>query len=415
MSFASYDRLFPTQDTVPKGGFGNLIALPFQGQAQKDGNTLFVDPQYIPYPDQWAFLSTLPKISPEQLSVCLSDLCENSDVGQLIEVSEEKPWPRRHSRKQLTKADLPIQARLMVSDMVYVDKQGFSQTALNAIKRLAAFPNPEFRLKQAMRLPVYRTPRVLHCSYEDDGFLGVPRGCLEPLTQLLDEFDIPAVLEDRRCAGRAIDLSFAGTLRPEQEPAAKALLAENIGVLSATTAFGKTVIGAYLIGRRKVNTLILAHSSALLEQWKNSLEQFLEIRKILPEQPKKRGREKKLRLIGQIGSGRNTRGGIVDIAIMQSLFEGKEKDVKNVYLSLADMDRNTGESLRAEVQDLAALREKGQFVYEDRYQLPYSVVECHPTVGTASAGAETGRFPWYRRPPNLSPPAQSENGPALAV
>lgn len=252
LSFASYDRLFPAQDTLPKGGFGNLIALPFQGQAQKEGNTLFIDSQYSPYPDQWAFLSTLPKISPEQLAACLSGLCENSDVGQLIEVSEEKPWPRKHGRKQLTKADFPIQARLMVSDMVYVDKQGFSQAALNAIKRLAAFPNPEFRMKQAMRLPVYRTPRVLHCSYEDDGFLGVPRGCLEPLTQLLEEFEVPAALEDQRCASRAIDVSFSGTLRPEQEPAAKALLAENIGVLSATTAFGKTVIGAWLIGQRRI-------------------------------------------------------------------------------------------------------------------------------------------------------------------
>lgn len=136
----------------------------------------------------------------------------------------------------------------MVSDMVYVDKQGFSQAALNAIKRLAAFPNPEFRMKQAMRLPVYHTPRVLHCSYEDDGFLGVPRSCLEPLAQLLDEFVVPAALEDQRCTGRTIDVSFAGALRLEQEPATKALLSKNNGVLSATTAFGKTVIGAYLIG-----------------------------------------------------------------------------------------------------------------------------------------------------------------------
>ena len=118
-------------------------------------------------------------------------------------------------------------------------------------------------------------------------------------------------------------------LRPEQEPAARALLDADTGVLSATTAFGKTVIGSYLIGQRKVNTLVLVQSSALLEQWKSSLEQFLNIHEVLPEPPKKRGRKKKQHLIGQIGSGKNTRSGIVDIATMQSLLEGGEKSVKS--------------------------------------------------------------------------------------
>ena len=102
-----------------------------------------------------------------------------------------------------------------------------------------------------------------------------------------------------------------------------------MGVLSATTAFGKTVIGAYLIEERKVNTLVLVHSSALLEQWRASLEQFLTIHEVLPELPKKRGRKKKRCLIGQVGAGKDTRGGIIDIAIMQSLFEGEEKEVKS--------------------------------------------------------------------------------------
>lgn len=330
LSFASYDRLFPAQDTLPKGGFGNLIALPFQGQSQENGNTLFVDALFSPYPDQWAFLSSLPKITPEQLAGCLSKLCaDGGDTGPLIETAEQKPWPGKREQRHLNQADFPIQARLMISNLIYVDKQGFSQTALNAVKRLAAFRNPEFYKKQAMRLRIYDTPRILDCSYEDEGFLGIPRGCMDSLAALLDALAVPFSLEDRRNAGRSIDVSFSGTLRPEQVPAAKALLSESIGVLSATTAFGKTVIGAYLIGQRKVNTLILVHSSALLEQWKFSLNQFLAIRAILPEPPKKRGRKKNQHLIGQIGSGKNTRSGIVDIAIMQSLFEGKEKEVKS--------------------------------------------------------------------------------------
>lgn len=330
LSFSSYDRLFPSQDTVPKGGFGNLIALPFQGQAQKDGNSLFVDDSFVPYPDQWAFLSSLPKITSDQLEACLQKLCCNGDMGELADAAEKQvPWQRKQTRQKLTRGDFPLQAKLAVSNLIYIEKKGFSQKALNVLKRIAAFPNPEFRSKQAMRMSVYGIPRVLDCGYEDDSYIGLPRGCIEVLLDMLDQYEVPAVLEDHRTYGHTIDVEFNGTLRAEQEPAAQALLAEDMGVLSATTAFGKTVIGAYLIGQRKVNTLILVQSSALLEQWKSSLEQFLDINEVLPELPKKRGRKKKQHLIGQIGSGKNTRSGIIDIAIIQSLFEGEEKTVKS--------------------------------------------------------------------------------------
>lgn len=330
LSFSSYDRLFPSQDTVPKGGFGNLIALPFQGQAQKNGNSLFVDEQFIPYADQWAFLSSLPKITPEQLEECLRKLCHDGDMGALADTEEKQvPWKRKRVRRKLTRADFPFQVNLTLSNLIYINKTGFSQSALNTIKRMAAFRNPEFRAKQAMRIPVYGTPRVLDCGYEDADYIGLPRGCMDALTELLEQHDIAVALDDLRYTGRTVDVSFKGALRAEQEPAARALLAEDIGVLSATTAFGKTVIGAWLIGQRKTNTLILVQSSALLQQWKTALEQFLDIREELPEPPKKRGRKKKLHLIGQIGAGKNTQSGIVDVAIMQSLFEGEEKSVKS--------------------------------------------------------------------------------------
>lgn len=255
-------------------------------------------------------------------------LCGNGETGVLLESVEPKPWPLRRKTPELHREDFPIQARLMISNLLYVDKYGFSQKALNTVKRLAAFRNPEFYKKQAMRLPVYNIPRVLDCSYEDPDFMGIPRGCFEPLKDLLDTYDTPYILADQRQPGQQISVAFRGELRQEQIPAAKALLSHDIGVLSATTAFGKTVVGAYLIGQRKVNTLILVHSSALLEQWKASLENFLDVQEPLPEQPKRRGRKKRIEQIGQIGAGKNTRGGIIDIAIMQSLFEGEEKDVK---------------------------------------------------------------------------------------
>lgn len=328
LRFESYDRLFPAQDTLPRGGFGNLIALPFQGKAQREGNTLFVDEAFDPYPDQWAFLSTLHRITPEELAEHLVRL-GGGELGTLLEPEEKKPWPVKRKAKELTRRDFPDQARLMVSQLLYVDKTGFSQKGLNTVKRLAAFRNPEFYKKQAMRLPVYQTPRVFDCSFEDRDFLGIPRGCKEALLDLLEAYLVPYTLEDQRQTGREIDVTFCGELRPEQRPAAEALLAHDTGVLSATTAFGKTVVGAYLIGQRKVNTLVLVHSSALLEQWKASLEQFLDIYEVLPELPRRHGRKKKIERIGQIGAGRNTRSGIIDIAIMQSLFEGDEKDVKS--------------------------------------------------------------------------------------
>lgn len=329
LSFSSYDRLFPTQDTVPKGGFGNLIALPFQGQAQRNGNTLFVNEQFVPHPDQWAFLFSLPQITPEQLSEYLIAAGGDGDIGVLADDSERTPpWQRKNVRKHLTRSDFPDRVNLIMTNLLYIEKTGFSQAALNVLKRLAAFSNPEFRSKQAMRLPIYGTPRILDCGYEDDTYIGLPRGCGELAAKLLEQYEVPVITEDRRYGGKVLDVSFSGTLRPEQEPAAQALLVEDSGVLSATTAFGKTVIGAYLIGQRKVNTLILVQSSALLEQWKSSLEQFLNIHEVLPELPKKRGRKKQRSLIGQIGAGKDTHSGIIDIAIMQSLFEGEEKDVK---------------------------------------------------------------------------------------
>lgn len=150
-------------------------------------------------------------------------------MGELAETEEQVPWQRKQGRTKLTRKDFPAQVTLAVSNLIYIEKSGISQTALNALKRLAAFPNPEFRAKQAMRLPVYGTPRVLDCGYEDDRYIGLPRGCVEALTELLDQCGVPTILEEHRTTGRSINVEFNGTLRAEQEPAARALLAEDMG------------------------------------------------------------------------------------------------------------------------------------------------------------------------------------------
>lgn len=329
--FSSYDRLFPNQDTMPKGGFGNLIALPFQGRAVMESqNSVFIDEDFRAYSDQWAYLSGIRKISAEQLEKWTALVCKNGELGELTKSDHAKPWETGKSAL-ISHIDFMRPVEIVQSNLLYIQKCGLSQPALNKIKRLAAFKNPDFYKAQAMRMPTYNKPRVIDTSEETADYLGIPRGCESRLTELLDEAEADYSFVDRRNQGTTIDVSFSGRLRDDQIPAADALLQCETGVLSATTAFGKTVIGAYLIGQRKVNTLILVHTSALLSQWKKSLEQFLTLPEELPELSKVRGRKRKASPIGQLGGGKNTLTGVVDIAIIQSLFEGKgaaERDVK---------------------------------------------------------------------------------------
>lgn len=320
LKMKSYDRLFPNQDTLPKGGFGNLIALPLQGKARRAGNSVFVDEQFEPWLDQWAFLSCMEKLNAEQLDSLVHTVCRGGELGELANSGEDdKPWDHPQPVK-IALTDFPKKVELTLADGIYINKNGVSNAALNKMKRLAAFRNPDFYKAQAMRLPTYNKPRVIDTSVDLSDYLKIPRGCLNALTEMLPEYDI----SDERNLGRSIDVSFDGELHDEQSLAAAAMLAHETGVLSATTAFGKTVVGAYLIGAIKVNTLILVHSSALLTQWKKALEQFLFINEPLAELPPKRGRRRMRSVIGLLGSGKNTLNGIVDIAIMQSMTDGDE-------------------------------------------------------------------------------------------
>lgn len=341
IKFNSYDRLFPNQDTMPNGGFGNLIALPLQGLARKNGNSLFVDSDFIPYPDQWAFLSCVPKLSADTVDGYIRQLCGNSELGILSSVDrddEQKPWEQKRLPQELSPLDFTNTVKIVKANMLHIDKSGISQNALNRIKRLGAFRNPDFYKSQAMRLPTYNKPRIIDTTEETSQYLSIPRGCEDDLLELLNSANAQYEIDDKRNPGNPIKVDFNGELRPEQDTAAKALLQHENGILSATTAFGKTVVGSYIISKKKVNTLILVHTSALLDQWKKSLSQFLTIDEPLPEQPKKRGRKKEISIIGQLGSTKNSLGGKIDIAIMQSLVSGDEiKDfVKDYGMVIVD-------------------------------------------------------------------------------
>ena len=329
----SYDRMFPNQDTMPKGGFGNLIALPLQGKARKEHNSEFVDDDFNSYPDQWEYLFQIKRITNEEIDSYLSKFHVQNELGELAS-EQEKPWEKMPDNP-LTALDFPTVVNVVEANLLYIEKAGISQKALNKIKRLAAFKNPDFYKSQAMRLPIYNKPRVIDISDETEQYICIPRGCKDSLTELITS---SIHYEDRRNSGNHINLHFNGELHEEQQLAADEILKYENGILSATTAFGKTVVASYLISERKVNTLILVHSSALLQQWQKSLSEFLIFEDELPEPHKKRGRQKKLSHIGQLGATKNTLNNIIDIAIMQSVVSNDEvKDfVKDYGMVIVD-------------------------------------------------------------------------------
>lgn len=294
--FSAYDRLFPNQDYMPKGGFGNLIALPLQGMARRRGNSVFVDENFVPYSDQWQVLSNVSRIDAEKLKEWTDILSVYSEPNDFESPAEEENR-KRPKGNGLTAEDFPPVVRIRVSDMIYVEKKELSERALWAIKRMGAYANPEFYKAQKMRLPTYDKPRYITVYEENDLCLAIPRGRIDRLRSLLKEAGAQFSMEDRRNAGTELDVAFQGTLRDEQEKAFAALSSRDIGVLSATTAFGKTVVGARMIAAKRCNTLVLVHTSALLNQWKSALTKFLSFSYALPEQPKKRGRKKELSYI----------------------------------------------------------------------------------------------------------------------
>jgi superfamily II DNA or RNA helicase len=338
LTFKSYDRFFPSQDTLPKGGFGNLIALPLQKAARENDHSVFLDEKFKPYEDQWGFLSGIRRLCEEEITVLIPRLIPGNELGTLRKDDEEAEKPWETERIRWSGNDFPQEVRLVKANMLYIEKAGISQRGLNVLKRLAAFKNPEFYKAQALRLPTYDKPRIISCSEETSVYLCLPRGCEVDVAGLLDEAGVRATWSDHTCPGRLINIAFKGNLREEQIPSTEAMLKHDIGVLSATTAFGKTVIAAKLIAERKVSTLVLTHRRQLLSQWTAKLTEFLEIDEALPVLEKKRGRKRKQSLIGQIGAGKSRPSGIIDVAIMQSLNNGDEVKalVKNYGMVIVD-------------------------------------------------------------------------------
>lgn len=307
----SYDRLFPNQDTMPQGGFGNLIALPLQKGPRQQDNSVFVDDQLIPWGDQWAFLASVRKIGRSHVERIVQHAERN---GRILGVrlppqddGDDEPWttpPSRHRKESPIVGELPETLEMVLGNEIYIAKHGLHAGLRNRLLRLAAFQNPEFYRTQAMRLSTYDKPRVIACAGDHANHIGLPRGCLDEVRQTLTDIGVRTVIRDERHAGRSLDVAFQGELRPEQNVAATAMLAHESGVLAATTAFGKTVVAAWLIAQRGVNTLVLVHRRQLLDQWIERLSTFLGV---------------PARSIGRIGGGRGRPSGLLDVATIQSL------------------------------------------------------------------------------------------------
>ena len=336
LSFKSYDRFFPNQDFMPAGGFGNLVALPLQGRARKEGNSVFVNDDFVPFTDQWTYLQDMKKMSAAEVEILVSRYYKEP-LGVLSKSSESTPWERPQPRA-MTKTDFPKGISIKRSSGIYIPTKGLSAKAINHLKRLAAFKNPEFYAKLGMRLPVYNLPRIISCSETTDDYLMLPRGCEEAAVDFFKGNGVEIGVEDKTYPGHRIDVGFKGSLYEEQQRAIDALEAHRCGTLYATTAFGKTVTAAALIAQKKVNTLILVHTKALLDQWRERLEEYLSTDFQPEQQTNGRGRRKKFQQFGALSSSENTLNGKIDIALLQSCMSDNEVKpfVRNYGMVIVD-------------------------------------------------------------------------------
>ena len=337
ISFKSYDRFFPNQDTLPEGGLGNLVALPLQGNARKNGNSVFVNEFFEPYPDQWEYLLNVRKLSEQALEELLKQNADTMSLGDLSKTSENKPWEVPVANK-IVQTDFTSEIVITKSNMLYITLNQLSSKVLNHLRRIASFRNPEFYSKQALRLSTYSTPRIISCAELTEEHLALPRGCEDAVVELLKEKGVAYRLDDKTNHGRKISIHFNGGLRKEQQEAVDTLTSNNTGILSATTAFGKTVAAIGIIAKRAVNTLILVHTKALLDQWVQRLEQFLIVDEIPKVEEGKRRRKQSLSPIGTLSSTGNKLHGIIDIALMQSCISDNEVKsfVKDYGMVIAD-------------------------------------------------------------------------------
>jgi superfamily II DNA or RNA helicase len=374
----SYDRLFPNQDTMPKGGFGNLIALPLQKAPRETGCSVFVDAELHPYPDQWTFLATIRPMDAHDIEPTILRAIGGGHPLDVTFIDDEDlatPWRRQGTSTMNLVGPMPKSLDLTLANLIYFEKAQLPQPLANRLIRLAAFQNPEFYKAQAMRISVWDKPRVIGCAENYPRHIGLPRGCFDAALSLLRDNGVATQLHDERFAGHPLNVEFTGKLRMDQEVAISAMLHHDHGVLCAPTAFGKTVVAAAIIARRR--TLVLVHRTELSKQWQERLQAFL-------------GVEKKF--VGTIGGGKSRPTGNIDIAVMQSLSRQGEVDelVENYGQVIVDECHHVG----AFSFDAILRRTKAKYVLgltatpiRRDGQQPIIFMQCGPIRHTAARPA----------------------------
>jgi superfamily II DNA or RNA helicase len=314
IGFDSYDRFFPSQDTMPSGGFGNLIALPLQRIPRRAGNSVFIDDDLTPYQDQWEFLGRVRLISTEDIAAVLRDNIPapkrktdqaDADVVEAeasIDMTEEK-----------IRGIYPGAIAFRYARHLEIGIRGLPSSLISAFRRTATFANPKFFELQRMRFSTWNTPRYI-CSTElsdDSDSMLLPRGLLSPCTQIADVAGANIEFTDLRSVTKRIPIKFTGVLLPPQKAALRALLSQESGVLVAPPGSGKTVIACAVIGKRRLPTLVLVHRKQLADQWKEQLLEFTDLEK---DQ------------IGIFDARETKRKGLVDIAMLQTLARNRDPD-----------------------------------------------------------------------------------------
>lgn len=334
-SFRSYDRMIPMQDHLPDGGLGNLIALPLQGQALKKGNSAFIDENWDAYPDQWGKLISTKELSKQFVEDKIKEWTDGRSVLGVFPIDEvpdadrkkAKPWKRKIIR--FSKDEVNGKIRMTRADGLYIDTGNLKPSIQNKIRKFATFSNPAFYKKQAMGFSTGMIPRIVYCGEDIEEYIHLPAGCFDSLMEKINEAGIPCAINDERADGRKIKVSFNGELYPQQQKAAMTMLANENGILAATTAFGKTVVGAYMIAQRKVSALILVHNTEIMNNWITDLERFLVIDEELPEYTTKTGKKRKRKsVIGRLYASHNSLAGIIDIAMIGSL--ARKEDIDSI-------------------------------------------------------------------------------------
>lgn len=312
LKFDSFDRMFPNQDYLPQGGFGNLIALPLRHDAYLKGNSSFINDlqQVIDHPIE--YLASLPKLQEQQLDRILNSFYKNDYFFDQQQMGLSLDTNTKYSKQMYG----------LENTMLCIEKKELNLYTLSVLKRLGSMYNPEYFLKQKLKKPIYRetTPRVLSYYEEDDRYLYLPRGQKYKLQEIFPEAEIQLAAQVTN--GQGIDIAFTGELRQNQQEAVNTLMQYDMGIMKAVPGFGKTVMALYMIAQRTVSTLVIVPNKEIQKQWKERIHEFLNI----PP-----GKSKRDSYIGIYNGSKKELRGHIDIAVAASL-----ANLENIAVTLKE-------------------------------------------------------------------------------